>query len=242
MFRSVTAESRTPVRQKTTSRSRPSKLVNTSAPSDPSAAATGLCTHCRTKPNRNRTKASPSATELTSSTCSIEICRGTQPILRGRQQMRQPVVVQRLAAQKRIARRDVALAHLGHDRHAPGHVGREIRAVGAPLRHRLGDMRKWQPDDRRHRHEQEEDATTVGPAECWWREHSAHQPAGERRDCAAEQRNDEQHRPAHARHPESEQHEAAEAVAPDRTHAPRSQTSCRERARTRARPAGIQGR
>ena len=50
---------------------------------------------------------------------------------------------------------------------------------------------------------------------------AAQQPAGERRDGAAEKRNGEQHRPAHAGHPQGEQHEAAEAVAPDRTDDPR---------------------
>ena len=54
----------------------------------------------------------------------------------------------------------------------------------------------------------------------WWREHAAHQPAGDRRDRAAENRNAEQHGPARAGHPEGEQHEAAEAVAPDRANHP----------------------
>ena len=98
MFKSVTAESRTPVRQNTISRSKPSKLVKTSAPNDRTCRRHRTDHPLSDKTEEEQDEGQPERQRIDEQHLLHRDVSGHVAILRGRQQVRQPVVVQRLAA------------------------------------------------------------------------------------------------------------------------------------------------
>ena len=82
-----------------------------------------------------------------------------------RQQVHQPVVVKVVVQVVRVLRRHVALGELGHHRHFPHEIGREIGAVRSPFRQFLADVRIREPDDERNSEEKQRTRAGVGARE-----------------------------------------------------------------------------
>lgn len=85
-------------------------------------------------------------------------------VLDGRQQVSQPVVVQRQVEVIGIARQHVALADLGDDRHRPDEIRREVGTVGPPLGQVRADLRIRPCHHGGHQQQEEADGQHVASA------------------------------------------------------------------------------
>ena len=201
-------------------RSSPSKLVNTSAPTVPQRCAAATAHPLPREPVQEQHEREAERDRVHQEHLLERYAAFEHPVLDGGKEMRQPVIVKRLPAEKRIARRDGAFAHLRDYGHAPDHVRCEIRAVRPAAVDGLRDVGERPSDNRRHHHEQQQDDGDVGARERRRHEDTFQRGTRNGRNRERGQRRGEEHVTAHTRRPQPEQHDAAQPVAPDRADNP----------------------
>ncbi len=135
----------------------------------------------------------------------------------GRQQVREPVIVQVIVAMERIDRRHVALRELGSHRHPPDEVGGEIGAIGlAAVGQLAGDARERPGDNAGSQDDEDADRHHVGGPERRRRQRPAQRHGTDGQNPTRHERSDQQRRATDASRPQDEQDDAAGPVAPDR--------------------------
>ncbi len=117
----------------------------------------------RTRPYRNATAARPKNSAVDEHDLLVTHVRGGDvAIHRARQEVRQPVVVERTLLQKRVVRRNVSLGNLRRDGDRPDEVRGEVGAIRFAIADVFAHVRVRRPGDERddeHRQRHGNDVT-----------------------------------------------------------------------------------